>query len=161
MKKMKLMKVAILFLTILAFSNCEEDGAIQFIVVDDFGTSVSVKGLEGKTAFTISSSTNVSDLLDNANTFVAADVESVTLELVDYSGTSINGTISVSPGLATTPASLSSTPITIPIPANSSAILSLISSGNFPVTIVGNATAPIEDNDFSIKMTFRIKATVE
>ena len=49
----------------------------------------------------------------------------------------------------------------IEIPAGSADVLSLITSGQFPVSISGSSALPIEDNDFSIELEFRIKATVE
>ena len=45
MKKVNLMKTVILLFAVLAFSNCEENGAIQFVVVDEFSTSVNIKGI--------------------------------------------------------------------------------------------------------------------
>lgn len=165
MKKIKFLKPILLLVAVLLFSNCEENGEIQFIVVDEFETSVSVIGLEGQTSYSINSdNVNISDLLDNASAFVEADVESVTLQLMNYSGTAIAGNISVTAGqlpLFNQPVALSTTPQTVTIPAAASNILTLVTSGGFSSTITGTASEPIADNDFDIKMTFKIRATVE
>lgn len=165
MKKINFLKPILLLVAVFTFSMCEENGEIQFVVVDDFETTVTVSGLEGQTSYTINSNNvNTSDLLDNASSFVAADVESVTLQLVDYSGGSISGAISVSAGqipLFNQPVALSSTPQTVSIDPSAGGILTLVTSGGFPVTITGTASEPIADNDFDIKMSFKIKATVQ
>lgn len=164
MKKIKLKQSILLLFTVFTFSMCEENGPIQFIIVDEFPTSVSVLGLEGQSSISINSSSDISDLLDNASSFVEADVESVTLALENYSGTSINGTIQVlasSMSLLNESLTLSTTPTTVAIPANASNILTLITSGSFPITLKGNLTSPLADNDFSIKLTFKVKAKVE
>lgn len=166
MRKFNLMKTVVLFITILAFSNCEENGPIQFIVADDFETSVVINNLGDQSSFTISSSTDISDLLDNADSFVETNIESVIAELGDdYSGTSINGTLKVSSGSVTfldQSINLTKNPsVPIVIPSNSSDILSLISSGTFPISVSGTTTEPLGDNNFTLKLTFRVKATVE
>lgn len=165
MKKIKLIKPLLLLFAVLTFSMCDETGDIQFVVVDEFETNVQVTGLEGQTSYTINTNdVDVSDLLDNANSFVAADVEAVTLQLMNYSRTAIAGNISVKAGTFTLfnqQVALSSTPQTITIPASASNILSMITSGTFSSTITGTASEPIADNNFDIKMTFKIKATVE
>ena len=45
MKKFKLMKTVMLLFAILALSSCEEDGPIQFIVVDEFETDAKIVNL--------------------------------------------------------------------------------------------------------------------
>lgn len=163
---MKLVKVAILLLAIFTLSNCEEDGAIQFIVVDEFETNASVVGLSGLSTININQSMDVSELLDNASTFVEADVESVIITLENYEGSSIVGSFNLSIGgsvlvdqtlsLATGVASPS-----ITIPETESDILSSITSGNVQVALTGATTAPIADDDFTLNLKFTIKAKVE
>lgn len=164
MKKINLLKSMLLLFTVLTLSNCEEDGAIQFIVVDDFSASVTVTGLEGQSSYTESGSTNISDLLEGASSFVEADVESITISLEDYSGTSIDGTVTVSAGsltLINESVSLSTSPIVIDIPDNASDILNLISSGVVPITVSGTSTIPLEDNNFKINLILKVKAKIE
>lgn len=165
MKKINLNKTVILLFAVFALSNCEENGPIQFIVIDDFSTTIPIKGLAGESSYSIESSTNISELLDNADTFVEADVESVTLELMDdFSGNSIDGNLSVSAGLIpflNEDLSLTKSPSLIIIPDNVSNILTLITSGAFPISITGNTSSPLGDDDFTIKLTFKIKAKVE
>ena len=75
MKKIKLLKAAVLLFTIFAFINCEDNGEIQFIVVDEFESNATVSGLMGLSTIDVDQSMDVSDLLDNADAFIEADVE--------------------------------------------------------------------------------------
>jgi hypothetical protein len=167
MKKIKLIKTVLLLLFVaFAFSNCEEDGAIQFVVVDDFETNASVSGLEGLSSIDITRDINISDLLDNVSTFVEADVESVIITLNDYDGDSIEGNFSCSiggislfnqaleliPGTATNP---------IAIPSSVSSILASITSGIVQVQLTGSTNSPIADDDFSLNLKIKVKAKVE
>ncbi|MCG1035853.1 hypothetical protein [Polaribacter sargassicola] len=166
MKKIKVMKAVLLLCAVFAFSSCEENGEIQFIIKDDFDAVLLVKGAKDQTSFSLDSSVNISDLLANSSEFVYADVESVTLQLVDYSGESIDGTIEVLIDGNTTilneSVSLSETPTDpIIIPEEVSNIMDVISSETFPITVNTSSDEPIEDDDFSIKLTFVVKATVE
>ncbi|WP_439127618.1 hypothetical protein [Polaribacter sp.] len=165
MKKIKLIKPLLLLFAVFTFSMCDETGDIQFEVKNSFETTATVAGLEGQSTFTIDSTADISDLLDNATTFVDANIESVILQLEDYSGSDFAGNISIAVGpvpFLNQSVSLSSTPTDpIIIPENAARILYIISSGSFPFTITGSTTNPIEDNNFKIKMTFKIKAIVE
>jgi predicted small lipoprotein YifL len=164
MKKLKLMKSVVVLFAVFALSSCEENGPIQFIVADDFTTTVSMNGLEGQTTYTTNSTTDISELLDGASKFVEADIESISIMLEDYSGTSLNGTVQIKAGTLTIvdqAVNLTSSATLINVPSDSGDILTLISSGNLPITVTGTATAPIEDNSFSIKATVNIRATVE
>ncbi|PQJ79324.1 hypothetical protein [Polaribacter porphyrae] len=167
MKKIKFFQFATILFLALTFSNCEEDGAIQFIVVDEFETNASVQGLMGLSSITVNQKMNISDLLDNASTFVEADVESVVVTLQDYSGNSISGTFNLTVGSANllTNESLSLT-VGVPsseitIPSTNSDILSSINSGEVQVNFTGATAAAIADNDFTLNMKFKIKAKVE
>jgi hypothetical protein len=166
MKKNKLIKTVLLLFVAFVFSNCEEDGAIQFVIVDDFETNASVSGLEGFSSIDITRDINISDLLDNVSTFVEADVESVVITLNDYDGDSIEGNFSCSvggislfnqaieliPGVATNP---------IAIPSSVSSILSSITSGIVQVQLTGSTNSPIADDDFSLNLKIKVKAKVE
>ena len=151
----------------LAFSNCEEEGAIQFVVVDDFTTSLNIKGLAAESSFTESSSTNIAELLKGAATYVEADVESVTLELQDdFDGTSIVGNVVVTLGsfdvLNEEVTLTKGEGLVIQVPDNASDILSVISGNAFPVSITGTSTSGIlGDDDFTIDVLFKVRATVE
>lgn len=165
MKKVNLMKTVILLFAVLAFSNCEENGAIQFVVVDEFLTSVNIKGLAAESSFTENSSTNIADLLAGLATFVEADIESVTLSLQDdFEGTSINGNMNVTVGSIV----LFDQDVTLTkggslvIQVPSSNILSIISANVIPVSVTGTSTSGIlGDDDFTIDVLFKIRATVE
>ena len=165
MKKVNLMKTVILLFAVLAFSNCEENGAIQFVVVDEFSTSVNIKGLAAESSFTENSSTNIADLLAGLATFVEADIESVTLSLQDdFEGTSINGNINVTVGsivLFDQDVTLTKGgSLVIQVPASN--ILSIISANVIPVSVTGTSTSGIlGDDDFTIDVLFKIRATVE
>lgn len=166
MKKIKQLKPILLLVAVLTFSMCEENGPIQFAVADDFETTVDVEGLIGLKDFTIESSDiDVSDLLDNADNFVDADVESVTLTLLEYSGESITGDFAVFLAgkelLNVVGQTLSATPLVISIPVASKDILSLISSGKFSSKMTGSAEEAITDENFKLNLKFKIKATVE
>ena len=165
MKKVNLMKIVILLFAVLAFSNCEENGAIQFVVVDEFLTSVNIKGLAAESSFTENSSTNIADLLAGLATFVEADIESVTLSLQDdFEGTSINGNMNVTVGsivLFDQDVTLTKGgSLVIQLPASN--ILSIISANVIPVSVTGTSTSGIlGDDDFTIDVLFKIRATVE
>lgn len=167
MKQNKLFKLVLVLMAVLTFSNCEENGPIQFVVSDEFPTTVTLNNLEGQTSFSISNQeTDISGLLDNASSFVEAEVESVRVKLnSDFSGEAINGNLMISVGslvLINQNVNMTksfSEPIVIP--AASSNILSLISSGSFPVSISGTASEAIPDNAFTADLEFKIKATVE
>lgn len=165
MKKVNLMKTVILLFAVLAFSNCEENGAIQFVVVDEFLTSVNIKGLAAESSFTENSSTNIADLLAGLATFVEADIESVTLSLQDdFEGTSINGNMNVTVGsivLFDQDVTLTKGgSLVIQVPASN--ILSIISANVIPVSVTGTSTSGIlGDDDFTIDVLFKIRATVE
>jgi hypothetical protein len=167
MKKFNLMRIGILLFALLAFSNCEENGAIQFVIVDEFTTSVNIKGLAAESSFTENSSTNIADLLEGAATFVEADIESVTLELQDdFDGTSINGNMNVTVGsivLFDQDVTLTKGgSLVIQVPVNASNILSVISANAVPVSVTGTSTSGIlGDDDFTIDVLFKIRATVE
>lgn len=165
MKKMKLMKVAILFLAVFALSNCEEDGEIQFIVVDEFESDAVVTGLNTATAFETSSSTNISELLDSASEFVEAEIEKVTLTLQDdYSGNAITGDFDLTVGPINIKKTLTLTKgqaTEVIIPAEASSILSVISSGVFPYVIKADFTSSPADDNFTINLKFKVKATVQ
>ena len=165
MKKVNLMKTVILLFAVLAFSNCEENGAIQFVVVDEFLTSVNITGLAAESSFTENSSTNIADLLAGLATFVEADIESVTLSLQDdFEGTSINGNMNVTVGsivLFDQDVTLTKGgSLVIQLPASN--ILSIISANVIPVSVTGTSTSGIlGDDDFTIDVLFKIRATVE
>ena len=167
MKKFNLMRIGISLFALLAFSNCEENGAIQFVIVDEFTTSVNIKGLAAESSFTENSSTNIADLLEGAATFVEADIESVTLELQDdFDGTSINGNMNVTVGsivLFDQDVTLTKGgSLVIQVPVNASNILSVISANAVPVSVTGTSTSGIlGDDDFTIDVLFKIRATVE
>jgi hypothetical protein len=167
MKKFNLMKTGISLFALLAFSNCQEDGAIQFTLVDEFTTSVNIKGLAAESSFTENSSINIADLLDGVTTFAEVDIESVTLELQDdFDGTSINGNMNVTVGsivLFDQDVTLTKGgSIVIQVPVNASNILSVISANALPVSVTGTSTSGIlGDDDFTIDVMFKIRATVE
>jgi hypothetical protein len=152
---------------LLAFSNCQENGAIQFVLVDEFATSVNIKGLAAESSFTENSSINIADLLDGAATFIEADIESVTLELQDdFDGTSINGNMNVTVGsIVLFDQDITLTKggsLVIQVPVTASNILSVISANAVPVSVTGTSTSGIlGDDDFTIDVLFKIRATVE
>lgn len=166
MKKIKIIQTLLVLFVAFTFSNCEEDGEIQFIVVDEFETNASVTGFAGVSTFNINEETDISDLLDNASEFVEADVESVIVTLNDYNDTSISGTFNLSISGATLfSESLTLTAgvpsASIEIPAASSDILTAITSGVVNFDFSGTADQPIADNDFTLNLKFKIRATVQ
>lgn len=163
---MKKIKLILLLLVAITFSNCEEDGQIQFIIVDEFETNANVSGFQGLSSFTINDVTDLSDLLDNASEFVEADVESVIVTLNDYNGASIAGgfnlSIGGSPIFSESLALVNGIPSSaIEIPAVSSDILTSITSGQVQFNFSGTTVSPIADNNFTLNLKFKIKATVQ
>jgi hypothetical protein len=167
MKKMKLMKIAILFLAVLTFSNCEEDGEIQFIVVDEFETNAKVTNLSGQTTFSITDNTDISDLLDGVDRFVDAEVEKVTLTLVDgtHDAGAFGGQFAVSVGgvqlIAYSGVLTEGTPVEVVVPAAAANVLNVVQDGLFPFELSGTLDNTGVDDDFTINLKFKIKGTVE
>lgn len=165
MKKIKLLKAMLFLFVAVSFTNCEEDGAIQFVVVDEFESNAVVTGLNTATSFETSSSTDISELLENAGSFVEADIETVTFTLQDdFSGDAIVGDFNLSVG----PLSISRTltlskgvPAVVEIPVAASNILSVINSGFFPYTVGADFTQSPADDNFTINLKFKVRATVE
>ncbi|MEN8775436.1 MAG: hypothetical protein ABF263_04770 [Polaribacter sp.] len=166
MKKINTLKSLLLLITVLTFSMCEDSEKIQFVVKDSFDNiePIEVKGLKGQTSYTLSTTADISELLDNASSFVKAEVESIAISLVDYSGNSIEGNIKISSGSLTfldQNVSISETPSALTIPSGVINILSILKTGVFPVTIEGVVNPAIADNDFELRLTFVVKAVVE
>jgi hypothetical protein len=163
MKNLKLMKIVVVLFAVFAFSNCEESGdPVQFVVVDEIPTSIAVTGLEGKSAYSVTNTADISSLLDNAAVFVEAKIETVSLKLSEYNGTSIEGNIKITVGgnvIFNESKTLSSTAVTLTIPESASDILSDINSGTVTLSMEGSTTEPISDNDFVIIVTPTVRAT--
>jgi hypothetical protein len=163
MKKLKFMKMAMLFFIAITFTNCEENGDILFEVVDEVPSEITVQGFLGLSAFSSSSTADLEDLLSRADTFIEADVEKVTVALKDYSGTSLTGTIKIKVGtieMINETTTLSAAPTTFIIPASASDILAIVNSGTMTITLEGATTAPIADNDFKIVVTPTVRGTI-
>lgn len=163
MKNFKLMKTAIVLFALLVFSNCEDGEPIQFIVVDEVPTEIAVQGFEGLSEYSTSSVADLSDLLDSATTFIEADVEKVTLSLMEYSEASITGTIKITVGgvdLINEDVTLSNTAVSFTIPPVNSDILGSINSGLMTITMEGTTATPIADNDFVILVTPTVRGII-
>ena len=165
MKNFKLVKTVILLFAVLAFSNCEENGAIQFVVKDSFPTPLAVVGLKGQSSYANEDSADISGLLDSGTAFVEANIESVTLKLENYDGAPITGSMKLTAnGIVlldedVTLTSLDSDPIAIP--ENLGGILDALNSGTLTISIEGSTEQPIEDDDFIIVITPMVTGTVE
>ena len=165
MKKIKLMKTVILLFAVLAFSNCEENGAIQFVVKDSFPTSIAVVGLMGQSSYAKEGTADVSELLENRAAFVEANIAFVTLKLENYDGApilgsmklTVNGMVLLDEDVILT--SSDSDPIVIP--ESMGGILDAINSGTLTISLEGSTEQTIEDNDFIIVVTPTITGTVE
>jgi hypothetical protein len=165
MKEFKLMKTVFLLFTVFLLSNCENNDAVEFVVIDDFPTEIDVIGLEGLTSYRIEEeNVDISDLLNNATTFIEADVEAVGLALKNYPESStITGSLKVTTGgtiLFEQQVTLSSEETIVQIPASASNILDDINAGEISVILEGTTTAPIESNAFVIVVTPTIRSTV-
>mgnify|MGYP000052238701 FL=1 len=165
MKKINTLKSLLLLITVLTFSMCEDSEKIQFVVKDSFDIEpIEIKGLKGQISYNLSTTADISELLDNASSFVKAEVESIAISLVDYSGNSIEGNIKISSGSLTfldQNVSISETPSALTIPSGVINILSILKTGVFPVTIEGVVNPAIAGNDFELRLTFVVKAVVE
>lgn len=165
MKKINTLKSLLLLITVLTFSMCEDSEKIQFVVKDSFDIEpIEIEGLKGQISYNLSTTADISELLDNASSFVKAEVESIAISLVDYSGNSIEGNIKISSGSLTfldQNVSISETPSALTIPSGVINILSILKTGVFPVTIEGVVNPAIADNDFELRLTFVVKAVVE
>jgi predicted small lipoprotein YifL len=167
MKKFKSIKIIALLITVFAFSNCEENGPIQFAVVDEVTATVDITDIEGKSEIDAKGEQiDLSDLLSGASNFVSADVESVTLTLENYTGSPIVGNLnlmvdgkSLFSDQSITLSSTTSSPIPV-LEANRD-ILSAINSGEISYNLNATTEEPIEVNAVRIIVAFTIKATVE
>ena len=160
------MKTVILFFAVFALSNCEEDGAIQFVIVDEFETNAKVTGLKGVTTFNVTNTTDISDLLDWVDKFVDAEVEKVTLTLGDDHSTGVlAGTFVVKVGNKTLISFIGvlqkGQPKVIDVPSNAANILSVIQNKNLPFNFSAVLVNPGVDDDFTVNLKFKIKGTVE
>lgn len=170
MKENKFIKTTIIAL-FLAFTltSCLEDGEVQFIVVDDFETNVSVSGLATSTTFSVDNNTDISGLLDNATTFIEADVEKVTITLQDdYAGDALTGDFKLALGTLFGTIVIDQeltlakgVGVEVEILDGASNILSLIEGGSFPFKFDGTFTSPTGDDNFTINLVFKVKATLE
>ena len=164
MKKLFFFKTMVLLLAIVTFSNCEENGALQFVVADDFEISVRITGLDASSSYSTSGTVNISDLLDNADVFVDSNIEEISLTLQDdYSGTSISGSFQIQIGTIDVTETLTLSKgqeVEVNVP-DASSILSLLTSGSFPYNFNVNLSSPVADDDFTINVKYRVKATVE
>ncbi|MBU3009799.1 hypothetical protein KO506_00090 [Polaribacter vadi] len=165
MKKFKIIQTMLVLFVAFTFSNCEEDGEIQFIVIDEFESNAVVTGLNTATSFETSNSTNIQDLLDNASEFVEAEIEKVTLTLEDdFSGEAITGNFDLTVGPININQTLTLTKgegVEVIIPTNASSILSVVNAGVFPYVIKADFTQTPADDNFTINLKFKIKATVQ
>lgn len=166
MKKMKLLKSLLILFVAISFSNCEEDGPIQIVVADNVPVEISVKGLANSSSYTTNSLLEIGEIKDKAGQFMNLNVESVTLTLQDYSGTSISGNVKVDllnanvvdEDVVLTNGIASSV---ITIPSGQSNILSQVASGQVPISINLTSSAPLGDDDFKVVFTFRVKGQGE
>ncbi|WP_405606713.1 hypothetical protein [Polaribacter sp. Asnod1-A03] len=166
MKKIKHLKLIFFLFLGFCLSSCEEGGPIQFIVVDEFESGIlEVKGQEGESGFSVTESADISGLIENSADFVEAEIEEVRIVLKDdYSGNPISlslhividGETVVDQDLILEQGVEKTLDLT-----ESVDILNSITSGNFPFVISGTSASPLEDNDFTINMIFKVKATVE
>lgn len=165
MKNLKLMKTVLLLFAIVAFSSCEDDGQIQFVVVDEFETEAKIVGLATQTGFTVTNTTDISELIDNSASFVEAEIEKVTVTLQDdFSGASIPLNLNVSVGGVPVLNQLFTLNKGVGVEVDLSTaanILGTISSGTFPFEVTGTSTSALGDNDFTLKLVFKLKAIVE
>jgi hypothetical protein len=165
MRNFKLVKTVILLFAVLAFSKCEENGAIQFVVKDSFPTPVAVVGLMGQSSYSKEDSVDISGLLDSGAAFIEANIDSVTLKLENYDGSPIIGSMKLTAnGIVlldedVTLTSFDSDPIAIP--EGLGGILDAINLGTLIISIEGITEQPIEDDDFIIVITPRVTGTVE
>lgn len=164
MRNFKFVKTAFLLFVLAAFSNCEDNGPIQSEVKTNTSTSINIKDVQGKSSYKVEDTVDISDLLDIANNFLEAKIEQIALKLEDYSGTSIEGTITVKLGSTTIfnekSITLTSDNTILTVSSALRDILTLVNSGEFKIFIEGTTSKPIEDNDFKLIVTPQIKATV-
>lgn len=165
MKNFKILKTVVLLVAVMAFSSCDEDGPIQQEVKTNQETTIQVNGLKGESAYTISDSADIQDLLDSATEFVEAEIDQVKLRIDGYSGSSIEGNITLKVGAITLftsqTVSLTDEDTTISIPAAVRDVVTLINGGTFNISLVGTTTTPIADDAFQLIVTPRIRGVFE
>tara|TARA_B110000240_G_scaffold185306_1_gene220786 strand:- start:143 stop:733 length:591 start_codon:yes stop_codon:yes gene_type:complete len=169
MTKLNFMKSVILLFAVLAFSGCEENGPIQFIAVDEFEITLPISGAQNELSFDYTSpaesSIDISELLGEASSFVELYVEELTVTLEDYSGNKIaldlevsalglpfdyNHSLELTSGIATS----------IDL-KNTLDLLLFLSSTSIPVTVKGESSGILADDNFTLKLKLKIKGIVE
>ena len=165
MKNFKFVKIAFLLIAVVAFSNCEDNGPIQSVVVDEFEFPVDVLGMSGESIYgpTIPP-VDISKLLENVSSFVGLKIIDATVTLGDdYSGDKIAGNFTLIAGGQTifdqSEEFVKGTPKRIDILVKD--ILAGISSSKIPVTVKGESSTVLGDDDFTIKVIIRVSAIVE
>jgi len=165
MKNFKLMKTVFLLFALIAFSNCEDNGPIQSVVVDEFEFNLDVLGMSGERSYgpTIPP-VDISKLLENFSSFVGLKIIDATVTLEDdYSGDKIAGNFTLTAGGQTifdqSEEFVKGTPKRIDILVKD--ILAGISSSKIPVTVEGKSSTVLGDDDFTIKVIIRVSAIVE
>lgn len=165
MKKSKILQLTLLFLTVFAFSSCEDLESLNLDVKGNVDSTLPIIGLEGATSFSKQGETNFALLLQGTkSSFVKANIQSVTITLEDYAGSAIDVTLKVLAGekiLFDKEVSLSKNPTFVGIPDNAQNVLALIESGSLPITVSGVSAKPIDDNDFKMKLSFNVAATIK
>ena len=169
MTKLNFMKNFVLLLAVLAFSGCEENGPIQFIAVDEFEIKLPISGAQNELSFDytspLESSIDISELLGEASSFVELYVEELTVTLEDYSGNKLaldlevsalgvpfdyNHSLELTSGIATS----------IDL-KNTLDLLLFLSSTSIPVTVKGESSGILADDNFTLILKLKIKGIVE
>ena len=169
MTKLNFMKSVVLLFSVLAFSGCEENGPIQFIAVDEFEITLPISGAQNEFSFDYTSpsesSIDISELLGEASSFVELYVEELTVTLEDYSENKIaldlkvsidrlpfdyNHSLELTSGIATS----------VDL-KNTLDLLTLISKTSIPITVKGESSGILADDNFTLKLKLKIKGIVE
>jgi len=165
MKNFKLMKTVFLLFALVAFSNCEDNEPIKSELKTNTSTPIAIIGFEGQDIYQLDNTVDISGLLDTASSFLTAEIEQIALKLEDYSGASIDGTMTVRLGSTTLfeseAVTLTSDNTIITIPSTLRNILTLVNSGEFKIYLEGTTSIPIEDNSFKLIVTPQIRTTIE
>lgn len=165
MKKINLLKTTLILFAVFAFSMCDENTPIEFIVADDFEKDVRIMGLGVQNTFTYSDRVDISELIENKDAFKDTEILEVTLTLKeDYDSASINLNVDLSVGngvdLINENVILNKGVPKEYVLSNPVDILSLVDGNNmfdYDVTVNSNSTTPL-DNDFTINVSFKVKA---
>jgi hypothetical protein len=149
--------------------SCEESDLLNFTITDDFESDIVLTGLADEPDFSANGNTiDLSGLLEDSEKLKNLKISSVSITLLDdYSETEINGTMSVTINETSI---FNNTPIDlevgVPFVINDISTIDILNTLTNLNTFQYNVSGALDDNqtldddNFTIKVSFEVKAKV-